>query len=174
MNEPFNITETPESMMIGPATIALLLESRVKLALILLVFILTGVEVTAKLEASFAGVIAPSDTVAKLCASPMTVIKSIVSVESIASAKLITPLLSVNADPGFCIVPLTDTISCSAIRLVWFCPSFNKVYEDLSDKNYNRDEDLIKYFKSEYGKEWKIELDKHLLKTEFDINKKAA
>ena len=51
---------------------------------------------------------------------------------------------------------------------------FNKVYEDLSDKNYNRDEDLIKYFKSEYGKEWKIELDKHLLKTEFDINKKAA
>ena len=36
------------------------------------------------------------------------------------------------------------------------------------------DEDLIKYFKSEYGKEWKIELDKHLLKTEFDINKKAA
>ena len=51
---------------------------------------------------------------------------------------------------------------------------FNKVYEDLSDKNYNRDEDLIKYFKSEYGKEWKIELDKYLLKTEFDINKKAA
>ena len=40
---------------------------------------------------------------------------------------------------------------------------FNKVYED-----------LIRYFKSEYGKEWKIELDKHLLKTEFDINKKAA
>ena len=50
----------------------------------------------------------------------------------------------------------------------------NKVYEDLSDKNYNYDEDLVKYFKSEYGKEWKIELDKHLLKTEFDINKKAA
>ena len=51
---------------------------------------------------------------------------------------------------------------------------FNKVYEDLSDKNYNNDEDLVKYFKSEYGKEWKIELDKHLLRTEFDINKKAA
>ena len=51
---------------------------------------------------------------------------------------------------------------------------FNKVYEDLSDKNYNNDEDLVKYFKSEYGNEWKIELDKHLLKTEFDINKKAA
>ena len=51
---------------------------------------------------------------------------------------------------------------------------FNKVYEDLSDKNYNYDEDLVKYFKSEYGKEWKIELDKYLLKTEFDINKKAA
>ena len=51
---------------------------------------------------------------------------------------------------------------------------FNKVYEDLSEKNYNKDEDLIRYFKSEYGKEWKIELDKHLLKTEFDTNTKAA
>ena len=50
---------------------------------------------------------------------------------------------------------------------------FNKVYEDLRDKNYD-DEDLVKYFKSEYGKEWKIELDKHLLKTEVDINKNAA
>ena len=51
---------------------------------------------------------------------------------------------------------------------------FNKVTEDISNKNLNKDEDLIKYFKSEYGKEWKIELDKPLLKTEFDINKKAA
>ena len=51
---------------------------------------------------------------------------------------------------------------------------FNKVFEGLTDKNYNNDEDLVKYFKSEYGKEWKIELDKYLLKTEFDINKKAA
>ena len=51
---------------------------------------------------------------------------------------------------------------------------FNKVYEDLSEKNYNYDEDLVKFFKSEYGKEWKIELDKHLLRTESDINKKAA
>tara|TARA_B100000989_G_scaffold248091_1_gene195474 strand:+ start:162 stop:338 length:177 start_codon:yes stop_codon:yes gene_type:complete len=51
---------------------------------------------------------------------------------------------------------------------------FNKVYEDLSDKNYNNDGDLVKYFKSEYGKEWKIELDKHILRTESDINKKAA
>ena len=51
---------------------------------------------------------------------------------------------------------------------------FNKVTEDISNKNLNKDEDLIKYFKSEYGNEWKIELDKHLLRTEFDINKKAA
>ena len=50
----------------------------------------------------------------------------------------------------------------------------NKVTEDISDKNFNKDEDLIKFFKSEYGKEWKIELDKHLLKTEFNINNKAA
>ena len=33
---------------------------------------------------------------------------------------------------------------------------FNKVTEDISNKNLNKDEDLIKYFKSEYGKEWKI------------------
>ena len=51
---------------------------------------------------------------------------------------------------------------------------FNKFYEDITEKNYSKDEDLVKYFKSEYGKEWKIELDKYLLKTEFDINKKAA
>ena len=51
---------------------------------------------------------------------------------------------------------------------------FNKVFENLTDNNYNKDGDLVKYFKSEYGKEWKIELDKHLLRNEFDINKKAA
>tara|TARA_B100000989_G_C19207476_1_gene330350 strand:+ start:159 stop:332 length:174 start_codon:yes stop_codon:yes gene_type:complete len=51
---------------------------------------------------------------------------------------------------------------------------FNKVYDDLSYKNNNKDEDLVKYFKSEYGKEWKIELDKYLLRTEFEINKKVA
>ena len=51
---------------------------------------------------------------------------------------------------------------------------FNKVTEEISDKNFNKDEDLIKFFKSEYGKEWKIELDKHLLKTELYIDKKVA
>ena len=50
----------------------------------------------------------------------------------------------------------------------------SKVFEDLTDNDFNKNEDLIKYFKSEYGKEWKIELDKHLLRTEFNINKKAA
>jgi len=58
--------------------------------------------------------------------------------------------------------------------MINFFNVLNKVYEDLSENNYSYDEDLVKYFKSEYGKEWKIELDKHLLKTEFDINKKAA
>ena len=58
--------------------------------------------------------------------------------------------------------------------MINFFNFFNKVYEDLSDKNFNVDEDLIKYFKSEYGMEWKIELDKYLLKTEFDIKDKAA
>ena len=51
---------------------------------------------------------------------------------------------------------------------------FNKVYEDLSDKNYNNDQDLIKYFKSEYGNEWKIELDKHLIRTESEYINKAS
>ena len=51
---------------------------------------------------------------------------------------------------------------------------FNRTFEDLSDKNHNQDEDLIKYFKSEYGSEWKIELDKHILRTEFNINYKAT
>ena len=51
---------------------------------------------------------------------------------------------------------------------------FNNDLEDFSDKNYNNDDDLVKYFKSEYREEWKIELDKHLLRTEFAINEKAA
>ena len=50
----------------------------------------------------------------------------------------------------------------------------NKVTKGISDKNFNKDEDLIKFFKSEYGKEWKIELDKHLLKTDIKIDKKAT
>ena len=42
---------------------------------------------------------------------------------------------------------------------------FNKFYEDLSDKNHNIDEDLVKYFKSEYGKEWTFEeLNGYLIK----------
>ena len=51
---------------------------------------------------------------------------------------------------------------------------FIKCDYEIQKDEINKDEDLIRYFKSEYGKEWKIELDKHLLKTEFDINKKAA
>ncbi len=51
---------------------------------------------------------------------------------------------------------------------------FNRFYEDITEKNYNNDEDLVQYFKSEYGNEWKIELDKHLIRTELNINNKAA
>ena len=60
------------------------------------------------------------------------------------------------------------------ILMINFFNFFNKYYEDLNDKNLNEDKDLVKYFKSEFGKEWKIELDKYLIKTEYDINKKAA
>ena len=54
---------------------------------------------------------------------------------------------------------------------------FNFFYNfngDLSNKNLNEDKDLIKYFKSEFGKEWKIELDKYLIKAEHDIDKRPA
>ena len=60
------------------------------------------------------------------------------------------------------------------ILMINFFNFFNKYYEDLNDKNLNDDKDLVKYFKSEFGKEWKIELDKYLIKTEYNINKKAA
>ena len=65
----------------------------------------------------------------------------------------------------------------TTILLLWekiMINVFNNDLEDFSDKNYNNDDDLVKYFKSEYREEWKIELDKHLLKTEFEINEKAA
>ena len=58
--------------------------------------------------------------------------------------------------------------------MINFFNFFDKFYEDITEKKVGKDEDLVKYFKSEYGKEWKIELDKYLLKSEFDINKKAA
>ena len=50
---------------------------------------------------------------------------------------------------------------------------FNRFYLDLSDKNYNYDENLVKYFKSEYGSSWKLELDKYLIKEESNVKKVA-
>ena len=55
-----------------------------------------------------------------------------------------------------------------------FLNFLNKFHRVLNNKNLNEDKDLIKYFKSEFGKEWEIELDKYLIKTEYDINKKSA
>ena len=40
---------------------------------------------------------------------------------------------------------------------------FNKVFADSSNKNYIKNKDLIKYFKSEYGSSWRLELDKYLI-----------
>ena len=51
---------------------------------------------------------------------------------------------------------------------------FNKMYDELNSNNNSSDKELIKYFKSEYGNEWQIELDKYLLKSEFETNSKAA
>ena len=51
---------------------------------------------------------------------------------------------------------------------------FNRFYDFSIDQNLYVDKDLIKYFKSEFGNEWKIELDKHLIRTESDNTNKAS
>ena len=51
---------------------------------------------------------------------------------------------------------------------------FNRFYNFSIDQNLYVDKDLIKYFKSEFGNEWKIELDKHLIRTESDNINKAS
>ena len=50
---------------------------------------------------------------------------------------------------------------------------FNKVSRDLDNKDYNYDIDLVKYFKSEYGSSWRLELDKYLIKEENNAKKIA-
>ena len=39
---------------------------------------------------------------------------------------------------------------------------FNRFYDFSRNQNLYIDKDLIKYFKTEFGNEWKIELEKHL------------
>ena len=78
-------TETPESIVTGPATIALSFESKVNPVCILFVFFLIGVFVIPIASFNFAAVTVLSETVFVLCACPIAVIKSIVSVESIGS-----------------------------------------------------------------------------------------
>ena len=51
---------------------------------------------------------------------------------------------------------------------------FNKFFDFSTNQNLYVDKDLIKYFKSEFGNEWKIELDKHLIRTESDNMNKAS
>ena len=51
---------------------------------------------------------------------------------------------------------------------------FNRFYDFSRNYSSNNDQDLIKYFKSEFGNEWKIELDKHLIRTESDNINKAS
>ena len=109
-------TETPESIVIGPPTTALSFESKVNPVCILFVFFLTGVFVIAIASFNLDAVITLSETVLVLCACPIAVIKSIASVESIASENVITLPFTVYAELGDCITPLTDTINCSAIK----------------------------------------------------------
>tara|TARA_B100001248_G_C27319268_1_gene425931 strand:+ start:478 stop:654 length:177 start_codon:yes stop_codon:yes gene_type:complete len=51
---------------------------------------------------------------------------------------------------------------------------FNRFYDFSRNQNLYVDKDLIKYFKSEFGNEWKIELEKHLIRTESDNINKAS
>ena len=51
---------------------------------------------------------------------------------------------------------------------------FNRFYDFSRNQNLYVDKDLIKYFKAEFGNEWKIELDKHLIRTESDNMNKAS
>ena len=50
---------------------------------------------------------------------------------------------------------------------------FNKNQEKTIDNNHNANEDLIKYFKTEFGPSWKLELDKYLIKEEKNLKKVA-
>ena len=51
----------------------------------------------------------------------------------------------------------------------------NNLFNNLNKAQKNEaDIQLIKFFKSEYGASWKLELDKHLLKNEDFNNQKAA
>ena len=50
---------------------------------------------------------------------------------------------------------------------------FNKAVENTLDNKHNVNEDLVKYFKSEYGSSWKLELDKYLIKEENNVKKVA-
>ena len=41
------------------------------------------------------------------------------------------------------------------------------IYKDIYNENdHNIDPQLVKYFKTEFGSSWKLELDKHILKSE--------
>ena len=51
---------------------------------------------------------------------------------------------------------------------------FNRFYDFSIDQNLYVDKDLIKYIKSEFGNEWKIELDKHLIRIQSDNINKAS
>ena len=50
----------------------------------------------------------------------------------------------------------------------------NRFYDFSRNQNLFVDKDLIKYFKAEFGNEWKIELDKHLIRTESENINKAS
>ncbi len=60
-----------------------------------------------------------------------------------------------------------------------FFKSFTKfldnTYYDISDHQFRKvDPNIIRYFRIEYGKDWKIALEKHLYRETINKNKEAA
>ena len=51
----------------------------------------------------------------------------------------------------------------------------NNTYNDFTDYHFDKvDPNIIRYFRVEYGKDWKIALENHLYREKIRKNKKAA
>ena len=52
---------------------------------------------------------------------------------------------------------------------------FNNTYSALNDNNIDKvDPNIVKYFRTEYGKDWKVALEHHLYKKNINSDKKAS
>ena len=52
---------------------------------------------------------------------------------------------------------------------------FNNTYYDITDSRFDKvDPNIVRFYRVEYGKDWKIALENHLYKDNIKNNKKAA